>query len=88
MNRIKKLQYSLMICLMPAMAHAADAVSIINNVVLYIRGPFVAAAGVLGIAICGVLCFKGFFPKMYFFMVLAGVGLILGSSYYYAWIIK
>lgn len=84
MSCAKKLRLGLMATLfLPAMAHAADAVSIINKVVHYIQGPFVAAAGVLAIAVCGVLCFKGVFPKMYFMMVLVGIGLILGASYYY-----
>ncbi len=87
MKRTSTLRPILMIALFfPAMAHAANLETIINKLVLYLQGPLAGAAGVLAIVICGYLCFKGVFPKLYFSMVLVGLGLIFGATYYYNWV--
>jgi len=88
MKRIKKLQYSLMIGLMPAMAHAANVESVINKAVQYLQGGVAKAVGFLAIVITGYMCLvMQTFPKKNFLMILMGLGLIFGASYYYNWLV-
>lgn len=88
MKHIKKWQSSLMLFLLPPMAHAADVETVINKAVSYLQGGVAKAVGFLAIVITGYLClYTQTFPKKNFLMILVGLGLIFGASYYYGWLV-
>lgn len=70
--------------LLPTRTFAADISTVIDNAVSYLQGGLARSVGILAIAIAGYLCIgKQMFPKMYFIMILVGLGLIFGAAELY-----
>lgn len=75
----------LALALLPSSSFAASISSVIDNAVDYLQGTLARSVGVMSIAIAGYLCIgKQMFPKMYFIMILVGLGLIFGAAELYA----
>lgn len=71
--------------LFPASSFAADVTSVIDNGVEYLQGGVARSVGVIAIVVAGYLCIgKQMFPKVYFAMILIGLGLIYGATELYS----
>lgn len=73
--------------LLPTRTFAADVTSVVDNAVEYLQGGLARSVGVIAIVIAGYLCIgKQMFPKMYFAMILVGLGLIYGAAEIYGYL--
>lgn len=73
------------LALLPSTSFATDISSVIDNGVEYLQGGVARSIGVIAIVIAGYLCiFKQMFPKVYFAMILVGLGLIYSATEVYS----
>ena len=75
--------------LLPKTSFAADISSIVDNAVGYLQDTPARSIGVIAIVAAGYVCiFKQMFPKMYFAMILIGLGLIYGGAELYGQLLQ
>lgn len=80
---------ALFLFVLPSVCHAdgttATVGSVIDKATEYLQGGLARSVGVAAIVIAGYLCIaKQMFPKMYFMMILIGLGFIFGASTLYS----
>jgi len=78
---VKITDIAVFMVVLPQVSFAADVGSIIDKATGYLQGGLARSIGVGAIVVAGYLCLaKQMFPKMYFMMVLVGLGLIFGAA--------
>lgn len=71
-------------CMLLPKTSFADVTNTIDGAVLYLQGGLARSVGVIAIVAAGYICiFKQMFPKIYFVMILVGLGLIFGGAEIY-----